>query len=143
MRTRSNKQQKQIVMNKQIAVNDNAYLHQMSDKISIEELNELLVERTKTLREYVRVKRQSSNTSDILPPMCYNEYSISQNIDSLLSCYGSTLAAALFCEKEYIKMHADFEDLSSIVQSEKLLIFDFLSENGLADKFNEYVKSKE
>ncbi|MDH6356971.1 hypothetical protein [Parabacteroides sp. PF5-9] len=143
MRTRSNKQQKQIVMNKQIIVKDNAHLPQMSSKISIEELNELLVKRAKALSEYVRTKRQGFHTSDILSPMCYNEYSIFQNIDSLLSCYGSTLAAALFCEKEYVKIHANFEALSSIVQSEKLLIFDFLSENGLADKFNEYVKSKE
>jgi len=54
----------------------------------------------------------------------------------------NTISAALFCESEYIKIHRDFETLSSIVQSEKFLIFDFLAENGLSGKFNAYVKSK-
>ena len=113
-----------------------------SKEMNIEQINEYLVNRSDVIREYARKKRQVVHTSDILPPICYIDVPLQKNIDNVLACFSSTLAAALCSEAKYIKIHKDLEALCSIVESEKYLIFDFLSENGLTDKFNEYVKSK-
>ena len=88
----------------------------------------------------MREKRTGFHTSGILPPICYADAPLNKNIDSVLASFSSTLAAAFFCETQYIKTHRDFEALSSIVESEQTLIFDFLSKNGLMENFNEFVK---
>jgi hypothetical protein len=111
-------------------------------EMSIEEPNEYLVQRAGVICEYVRKNRSGCYTSDILPPICSDRWNIHKNIDNVLACFSSTLAAALSAESKYIKIHKDFEALSSFVESEKFLIFDFLSENGLSGKFNEFVNLK-
>ena len=110
--------------------------------MSLEQLNEYLVKRSAVICEYARKKRQVGYTSDIIPPICYIDVPLQKNIDNVLACFSNTLAAALSSETRYIQALQSFEALSNIVESEKYLIFDFLSENGLAEKFNEYVKSK-
>lgn len=77
-----------------------------------------------------------------MPPICYDKYTLVENINNVLACFSNTLGAALFSESECIKALNNFETLSRIVDSEKYLIFDFLSENGLAERFNEYVNEK-
>ena len=108
-------------------------------RMSLKQLNEYIVNRSAVICEYVREKRAGSHASGILPPICYADAPLNKNIDSVLACFSSTLAAALFSESQYIKIHKDFEALSSIVDSERYLIFDFLSKNGLIEKFNEFV----
>jgi hypothetical protein len=76
------------------------------------------------------------------PLISYKENTLNQNIDSVLACFSNTLSAALFFESDNLKLLKNFECLSSIVESEKYLIFDFFTENVLAEKFNEYVKNK-
>ena len=107
--------------------------------MSLERVNEYLVKRSKVICEYVRKSRRGFHTSDILPPICCIDRTLHENIENVLACFSNTLAAALYSESQYIKIHKDFEALSSIVESEKYLIFDFLSENGLSGKFNEFV----
>ena len=107
--------------------------------MSLKQLNEYIVNRSAVIREYVREKWTGFHTSDIMPPICHADAPLNKNIDSVLASFSSTLAAALFSEKQYIKIHKDFEILSSIVESEQTLIFGFLSKNGLSEKFNEFV----
>ena len=107
--------------------------------MSLNQLNEYIVNRSAVIRECVREKRTGFHTSDIIPPICHIDAPLGKNIESVLSCFSNTLAAALFSESQYIKIHKDFETLSSIVESEQTLIFDFLSKNGLMEKFNEFV----
>jgi hypothetical protein len=87
----------------------------------------------------VRKSRRGLHTSDILPPICHGGWTLHDNIKNVLACFSNTLAAALSSEARYIQTHKDFEALSSIVEAEKFLIFDFLNENGLTGKFNEFV----
>ena len=110
-----------------------------SSEMSMEQLNEYLVNRSKGICENVRKSRvKRAWTSDIVPPLCHADSNLYQNIKNVLACFSNTLAAALFCESEYIRIFNDFETLSSVVDEEKHLIFDFLSKNGLTEKFNEY-----
>jgi hypothetical protein len=110
--------------------------------MSFEQLNEYLIGRSGEICEYVRKRREGCHTSDIIPPLCYKENTLNQNIDSVLACFSNTLSAALFFESDNLKLLKNFKCLSSIVESEKYLIFGFLTENGLTEKFNEYVKNK-
>ena len=107
--------------------------------MSLEQLNECLVKRSAVIREYVRTNRQGFYTSDIVPPLCYIDRPLHSNIDNVLACFSHTLAAALSNERRTLEMTKNFEALSSIIEGEKRLIFDFLSENGLTGKFNDFV----
>ena len=111
-----------------------------SEVMSIGQLNEYLCSRSAVICEYVRKKRRGFHTSGIFPPICFNGTTLQENIDNVLECFKRTLSAALLSETRYIQALENFEALSSIVETEKYLIFDFLSENGLAGKFNEFVK---
>lgn len=113
-----------------------------STGLTLEALNERLVKKAVVLCEYVREKRTGCHSSDIMPPICYAGATLSQNIDSVLTCFGYTLASALFSESQYIKIFRDFEALSKTVDSEKYLIFDFLSKNNLTEKFNTFVNQQ-
>ena len=131
-------------------VNRQAALIPANDKgnaeMSIGQLNEYLVNRSAVICEYVRKQRRElpkgkiPHTSDVIPPICYIDMSLQENIKNVLACFSNTLAAALSSETHYIQALENFEALSSIVETEKYLIFDFLSENGLAGKFTEFVK---
>lgn len=112
------------------------------NKMNPDQLNHYLIKRANVICEYVRKKRTEFHTSDIMPPICQPNNSLQKNIDSVLACFGQTLAAALFSESQYIKILNDFEILSGTVESEKYLIFDFLNENGLGERFNDYIKDK-
>jgi len=109
------------------------------DEMSLEQLNEYIVNRSAVMREYVKKKRTGFYASDMIPPICHIDVPLKGNIENVLACFSNTLAAALFSESQYIKIHKDFETLSSIVESEQCLIFDFLSKNGLMEKFNKFV----
>ena len=111
-----------------------------SEVMNIGQLNEYLCSRSAVICEYVRKKRRGFHTSGIFPPICFNGTTLQENIDNVLECFKRTLSAALSSEARYIQALENFEALSSIVETEKYLIFDFLSENGLAGKFNEFVK---
>ena len=108
------------------------------------QLNERLVEQAKSICENVRLQRDKyrtdgiPHTSDIIPPLCSIKRTLHQNIDNVFACYSNTLSAALFCEAQYIKKFEELEALCAIVDGEKHLIFDFLSKNGLIEKFNEF-----
>ena len=113
-----------------------------SGEMSLKQLNEYLVSSSREICELARKSRTGGHTSDILPPICYINNTLYENISNVLACFSNTLAAALFSESQYIKIHKDFEALSSIVETEKYLIFDFLSENDLTEKFIEFVNNE-
>ena len=106
------------------------------------DLNKHLVSRAKEICDYTRERRTGGHTSDILPPICYIEHSLYDNINNVLNCFSHTLAAALHSEAQYIATNKSLEDLGRIVDTEKRLIFDFLSENNLIEKFKEWAGFK-
>jgi hypothetical protein len=109
------------------------------------QLNEYLVKRSAVICEKVRKERMKyrtggiPHTTDIIPPYCSIGAPLNKNIENVMACFNNTLMAALFCEHQHIKIFNDFEALSSVVEGEKNLIFEFLSENSLVGKFNEFV----
>ncbi|MDR1339401.1 MAG: hypothetical protein LBK58_05040 [Prevotellaceae bacterium] len=107
--------------------------------MNLEQLNEYLVKRSDVICEYVRKKRTGYHASDILPPVCQSDAPLHKNIESVLTCFSHTLGAALFSESFSMKLLKDFEALRNIVEDEKYLIYDFLSRNGLNERFNEFV----
>jgi len=109
-------------------------------EMSMAQINMHLIQRASVICEYVREKRTGLYTSDILPPICYVNNTLYENIESVLACFSNTLAAALHSEIKHIEISKNFETLSCIVDDEKYLIFDFLNENGLTERFNEFVK---
>lgn len=109
---------------------------------TLEGLNEYLIKRAAVICDYVREKRTGYHSSDIIPPICSARATLEQNIDSVLTCFGYTLSSALCSESQYLKALRDFEALSRTVDSEKYMIFDFLSENNLTEKFHTFVKQK-
>jgi len=117
-----------------------------TDEVSAGQFNKYLIAWSEVVcKRTNELKKKYNNgfhATDITPPGCYPGMSLNENIDSLFAGYNNTIVAALFCESEYIKTHRNFEALSSIVEIEKTLIFDFLSENGLTEKFNNYVLKK-
>jgi len=119
-----------------------------TDKMSLEQLNEYLVEKTAEISERTRKSRLEyktkglPRTSDIVPPYCYADFSLKQNVDSILASLNNTLQAGLFAEFESIKTFNELCSLSKIVKSEKQLIFDFLIENNLTAEFNLFVDSQ-
>ena len=112
--------------------------------MSIEHVNEYIVKKANEIKAYTAEKRLKDYIffTDILPPYCHTEWTIKDNIDGAFVAYHNAMSAALMCESEYIKRFMDFESLKNIVDNEKSLIFDFLRENGLDEKFNDYVNSK-
>ena len=116
--------------------------------IDIDQLNGDLVKQSKSICESVRSMRDKYRTdgipytSDIIPPFCSIKWTLHANITNLFTCYSNTLSAALFCEAQYIKKFEELEALSAIVNGEKQLVFDFLSKNGLIEKFNEFCIKK-
>ena len=119
-----------------------------NEVMSIGQLNEYLVKRSAVICEYVRKKRAElpkgkiPHTSDVIPPLCYSETTLKENIKNLMACFSNTLVAALSSETMYIQTLENFEALGSIVEAEKFLIFEFLRENGLTGKFNEFMKGR-
>ena len=112
--------------------------------MDMEQLNRYIVTQARSICENVRKQRDEyrtdgiPHTSDIIPPFCYMESSLRENIDNMFACYSNTLSAALFCESQYIKKDEELEALETIVKGEKQVFFDFLSKNGLTEKFNEF-----
>jgi vacuolar-type H+-ATPase catalytic subunit A/Vma1 len=117
-----------------------------TEKVNLDLLNEHIVSLANKVRGkmvYLRKKYQNGfHTSDIIPPYCRKEYSIMENIDNIFTSFNNTMATGLFLESEYIKMFESQRALSSIIESEKSLIFEFLAENGLIEKFNAFTASK-
>jgi hypothetical protein len=116
--------------------------------MSIKQLNEYLVGRATALSEKSRKKRAEYDkdlplhTTDIVPPGCYPDWSLKQNIDNLMACYNNTLMAGLFYETEVVKLQVKLGALKAIIDNEKSLIFDFLEEIGLVANFYEFVNLK-
>ena len=121
----------------------NAVTGRCNAAMSIEELNEYLVkEASAVCRHFREARGKTGHTSGIIPPICSDRMSLKDNIKNLLACFNNTLSAALFSEREYIRIFRNFETLTNTIDSERYLIFDFLSENGMAEKFNDYVNEK-
>ena len=141
-------------MNREIKIqlgvkNSSAVLTPASDKgrdnetMSIQQINEYLVkEATTVCRHFREYRGKTGYTSDIIPPLCYENTSLKDNIKNMMACFSNTLAAATFSERAYISKFMDYETLSAIVDNEKTLIFEFLNENNLAEKFKAYVWNK-
>jgi len=112
--------------------------------MSIEQLNEYLVDEATKVCRYIRKLRGTQGyISDIVPPISSVNWTLKHNIKNVMACFSNTLGAALFAERGYISKFREFETLSATISSEKNLIYDFLSENGLSDKFNTYVYNKQ
>lgn len=109
-------------------------------EMSLDQLNEYLIKRASAICKLIKGKSAGTYTSDIIPPICSIDMSLHQNIDNVLACFSNTLAAALFSESEYIRIFKNFENLSGIVDEERFLLFEFLSENNLSGKFNEFLQ---
>lgn len=110
--------------------------------MSIEQVNEYLVKRSAVICEHVRKSRRGSHTSDIIPPICYIGQSLQENIKSVLACFSNTLSAALSSEAKYIQTLHKYEALDVVTETERNLMFDFLSEGDLVGKFDEFIKRR-
>ena len=116
-----------------------------TDKMSIEQLNEHLVNRSKEVCKSAGERRRECHggetvTSDIISPYANINNTLLGNIDNVLSCYQNTLMASIFCESQYIKYRREFDKILKIKNRQDDLIFDFLHKNGLTEKFNEFVE---
>ena len=113
--------------------------------MTLEQLNEYIVKRAAVIRGKMRNERMKfwpggmPHTTDIIPPYCHSNVSLHKNIENLMASYNNTVLAALFCEHQSIKTFNEFRALSNVVDGERSLIFEFLSENDLLGKFNEFV----
>jgi hypothetical protein len=107
--------------------------------MSLEQLNEYLVKLSKGIKDDVREKRATC-ISYIITPICSIKSTLHSNITNVMACYHNTLIAAFHIESEYIKTFNNYTALVNVLNGEKDLIFDFLDENNLTEKFNEFVK---
>jgi hypothetical protein len=108
----------------------------------VKRLNELINKRTKDVCEFAKGKRNFGYVSDILPPLCYDNWTLEENINNMMTCFQHTLAAAYFHEADHIRVLNNHTALRNVVDAERNLLFDFLIENKLTEKFKEYIIEK-
>jgi hypothetical protein len=113
-----------------------------NEEMNTEQINMHLVQRASEICERVIKRRKGHQISDIMLPICYKEYSLVKNINNVLACFSNTLEAALFRESEHIKALNKLEMLSSVANNASYLILGFLIENGLEERFKEYLSEK-
>jgi len=113
---------------KQLIMEDTKISNEITDLkdevyISGKEFNELLIKLSVYIREITnQSKAKGVYITDIVPPYCYDSFTISQNLNNIRASFANTMAAACFAEKEHLKM------------------INFLNIIGLYEKYQEYYR---
>ena len=118
------------------------------DEMSIEQLNEYLIDRANELFDKSRKRRAEydktlpAHTTDIVPPFCSINWTLLENIENVMNCYNNTLMAGLFYETEVFRLGTKLETLHGTMNKEQCLPFDFLESVGMTEQYYEYAIEK-